>query len=180
MARLTDMVKTKTEEFVNEMSMMKCEDCGHKFEGEDGDDCPECGHSETMMMEEDETTEKDALIEALKTLIEMVKEDALIEDELEILDDAIDFISEDFEDAEDFDEQLDEAQKLNKMSAKDKAKARKYRMKNKGKLKIQSKKRKMKLKKFGAKRKACAIKIAGKEGYACNSKGKIYRKKERK
>lgn len=138
-------------------------------------------NNDVEAVETDETTiETNPLAEALEVILEMVNEDALTDDEMDVLGEALDFISEDFDEIEDFEEELAEAQKLNKMSAKDKAKARKYRMKNKAKLKAQSKKRKMKLKKFSAARKKCAVKIAGKDGYGCNSKGKIYKKKERK
>jgi len=72
---------------------------------------------------------KDALIEALETLIEMVEEDALTEDEIEMLDDSIEFIAEDSDD-EDLEEELSEAT-LYKMSPKELMRARKYRLKNK-------------------------------------------------
>ena len=114
---------------------------------------------EVVTTEEVEYTTKDALIEALETLIEMVEEDILSEDEVEVLDEAVDFITEDF-DGEDVEEELTEK----KMSAKAKAKARKYRQKNR-----------MKLKKIAKLKKKCMVKIAGKEGMTCNSKGQVKR-----
>lgn len=138
----------------------------------------------------DESEEGACLVEALETLIEMANEGELVEEEVAALADAIEAISEnevteeelvEALDAldENWEEPLDEAT-LNKMSPKEKMKARKWRKKNKGTLKIQAKKRKMKLKKFSKARKKCLIKIAGKELMGCNSKGKTYRKKKRK
>lgn len=107
---------------------------------------------------ETEMTTKEALIEALTTLIEMVEEDALTSDEIEVLDEAIDFVSVDFDDME---EDLMEK----KMSAKAKMAARKYRQKNK-----------MKLAKISKIKKKCMAKIAGKEDkMTCNSKGQVKR-----
>lgn len=101
---------------------------------------------------------KEALIEALETLIEMVTEDVLTVDELEVLDEAIDFVSTDFGDSE---EDLMEK----RMSSKDKMAARKYRLKNKTKL--------LKIAKL---KKRCKAKIAGKEDkLSCNSKGLVKR-----
>lgn len=101
---------------------------------------------------------KEALIEALETLIEMVTEDVLTVDELEVLDEAIDFVSTDFGDSE---EDLMEK----RMSAKDKMDAKKYRLKNKTKL--------LKIAKL---KKRCKSKIDGKEDkFSCNSKGLVRR-----
>lgn len=99
---------------------------------------------------EDTTVDlKESLVEALETLIAMVKDDALTADELTVIDEAVEFIANS-------EEELSEK----KMSAKALMNARKYRLKNKGKLAMI------------AKRKArCAVKIAGKEGFACNSMG---------
>lgn len=108
-------------------------------------------------LEMDAVDAKDALIEALETLIEMVEDDSLNEDEIEILDGAVDFISEDFEDVEDFEEELTE-KTLNKMSPAAKMKAKKYRMKNKAKLKAAAKKRKLKDKKLKKKKAKCEAK----------------------
>jgi len=149
MARLNDMVDYESE-LMEEMSMIKCTKCGHEFEGEEGDRCPECGCSKTVMMEDIDSNEE--LVEALHTLIEMIEENALNEDELEVLDSTIDFLSEDFDMDE---EDLTEAKKLKKMSAKAKMAARKYRMKNKAKLKMAAKKRKLKDKKLKKKKEAC-------------------------
>lgn len=103
---------------------------------------------------------KEALIEALETLIEMVKEEVLTADETEVLDEAVDFISEDFDEIE-YEEELTEK----RMSAKAKMAARRYRKKNRAKLK-----RIAKLKK------RCMSKIAGKtDKMTCNSKGQIKR-----
>ena len=157
MARLTDMIDTDT---LIEESEMKCEKCGNEFEGETGD-----------------MDAKEALIEALETLIQMVEDDSLNEDELETLDETIEFISEDF--GEDFEETLSEAT-LKKMSAKKLMAARKYRKKNKAKLARASKKRANKNKKYKKAIEKCKEKIKGKANKGCNSKGKIYRKKTRK
>ena len=101
---------------------------------------------------------KEALIEALETLIEMVTEDVLTVDELEVLDEAIDFVSTDFGDSE---EDLMEK----RMSSKEKMAAKKYRLKNKTKL--------LKIAKL---KKRCKRKIAGKEDkLSCNSKGLVKR-----
>lgn len=101
---------------------------------------------------------KEALIEALETLIEMVTEDVLTVDELEVLDEAIDFVSTDFGDSE---EDLMEK----RMSSKEKMAAKKYRLKNKTKL--------LKIAKL---KKRCKSKIAGKEDkFSCNSKGLVRR-----
>lgn len=92
---------------------------------------------------------KESLVYALETLIEMVKDNALTTDEVKVLDEAVEFIANS-------EEELSEK----KMSAKALMHARQYRLKNKGKLAMI------------AKRKArCAAKIAGKEGFACNSMG---------
>lgn len=112
------------------------------------------------MMENDMSvmSTKEALIEALETLIEMVTEDVLTVDELEVLDEAIDFVSTDFGDSE---EDLMEK----RMSSKEKMAARKYRLKNKTKL--------LKIAKL---KKRCKSKIAGKEDkLSCNSKGLVKR-----
>lgn len=102
------------------------------------------------LIKETPTTDlKESLVYALETLIEMVKDNALTTDELNVLDEAVEFIANS-------EEELTEK----KMSAKALMQARKYRLKNKGKLAMI------------AKRKArCAVKIAGKEGFACNSMG---------
>lgn len=101
---------------------------------------------------------KEALIEALETLIEMVTEDVLTVDELEVLDEAIDFVSTDFGDSE---EDLMEK----RMSSKEKMAAKKYRLKNKTKL--------LKIAKL---KKRCMSKITGKEDkLSCNSKGLVKR-----
>jgi hypothetical protein len=119
----------------------------------------------TDMIEKDELTEgaevdaREALIEALETLIEMVEDNALNLDEIEVLDEAISFIAEDFEDS--VEEELTEK----KMSPAAKMKAKKYRMKNKGKLKMIAKKKKR-----------CMVKIAGKtDKMACGSDGRVHR-----
>jgi len=111
---------------------------------------------ESELMEEVNTDggeNNEELVEALYTLIEMIEENALNEDELEVLDSTIDFLSEDFD--MDEEEDLTEAKKLKKMSAKAKMAARKYRMKNKAKLKMAAKKRKLKDKKLKKKKEAC-------------------------
>jgi len=134
-----------------------------------------------------------SLIEDLETLIDMLRNGELSEVEIATLLDAVESISaaggyEDYADYEDEDgdyddysyaESLSEAT-LNKMTPKELMAARKYRQKNKGKLVRQAKKRKMLLQKFSDKRKACAIKIAGKENLGCNDKGIPYRVKTRK
>jgi len=103
----------------------------------------------------------DSLVEALETLIEMVEEGALTADEIEVLDEAVDFISEDFDGEEDMEEELSEK----KMSSAAKMKARKYRKKNRTKLKMIAKKKKR-----------CLVKIAGKtDKLACDSKGRPHR-----
>lgn len=103
---------------------------------------------------------KENLIEALETLIEMAEEDAIDLDEMEILDDAIDFI------AEGLDDEIDEEELTEKrMSAKAKMAARRYRLKNRAKLKMIAKKKKR-----------CMAKIAGKtDKLTCNSKGQVKR-----
>ena len=105
-------------------------------------------------------TMKETLIEALETLIEMVEEGALTADELEVLDEAVEFITEDF-DGEVVEEELTEK----RMSAAAKMKARKYRKKNRAKLTMIAKKKKR-----------CLVKIAGKtDKLSCNSKGQAKR-----
>ena len=125
------------------------------------------------------TTPKNPLVESINILIEMIRDDALVTEEHELLETALDYIVESC-DSDEFDEHLSEAQKLNKMSAKEKQESKKNRLKNRAKIKIQYKKRKLQLKKFAAKRKSCQEKIKGKAGLGCNSKGKIYRVKERR
>lgn len=116
-------------------------------------------NKETVVETTSEYTTKDALIEALETLIEMVEEDVLSENELSVLDDTIEFITEDF-DGEDVEEELTEK----KMSPKAEMAARKYRQKNR-----------IKLKKIAGLKKKCMVKIAGKENMTCNSKGQVKR-----
>ncbi len=102
-------------------------------------------------------TTKETLIEALETLIEMVQEDVLDDDEVEVLDKVINFIAEDL----DGEEALNEK----RMSSAAKMQAKKYRLKNKAKLNIIAKKKKK-----------CSVKIIGKEDkLACNSKGQVKR-----
>ena len=117
-----------------------------------------------------ETTEvvKETLVEALETLIEMVKEDELTEDELQMLEDTVEFITKNSDDVEEDSEEEDsEEEELTekRMSAKAKMYARKYRLKNRAKLKMIAKKKKK-----------CLVKIAGKtDKLTCNSKGQIKR-----
>ena len=160
MARLTDLAKNGGE--------TECPECGHLCNINVNEECPECGHLSNDVINED------PLIESLQTLIEMVEDNLLLDSEVRHIEDTIAFISEDDNAL------LDEALKLKKMSIKDKMRAKKYRMKNKAKLKIQAKKRSMINKKFSKKRKACAIKIAGKSGWGCSITGKPYKVKERK
>jgi len=133
--------------------------------------------SDMLKSNTEEEIENDSLIEALKTIIEMAENDELTEDEYNIIADSVVFISENENENED--EDLDEAT-LRKMKPMELKKARKYRKANKGRLIKAAKKRKLKLKPFIMARKKCAIKIAGKEGIGCNSKGKPYKKKIRK
>lgn len=108
----------------------------------------------------------ESLIEALETLIEMVEQDVLTSDEIEILDEAVDFISEDFNGEDEIEEELTEK----RMSAKAKMAARRYRKKNRARLKIIAKKKKR-----------CMTKIAGKtDKLTCNSKGRIKRKNKKR
>ncbi len=96
------------------------------------------------------------LVEALEVLIEMIKENALTENEIEVLDETIDLITESV-DVEELTEK--------KMSAKAKMAARQYRLKNKARLAVIAKKKK-----------ACMAKIAGKtDKLACGSDGRPHR-----
>ncbi len=155
MARLSDIIKLDEElelELEEELSLEESEEESEELESD---------------LHEEHEEDKQVLIEALETLIEMIEDDSLNIDEIEVLDEAIYFIAEDsVDDAEDFEEELTEAIKLKKMSAKAKQKAKKYRMKNKGKIKIAAKKRKMKDRKL-AKKKA-----------ACKKKGFVYSKRK--
>lgn len=116
--------------------------------------------TEVLETEELEVSLKESLVEALETLIDMVEDGVLSEDEIEVLDEAVEFITEDF-DSEDAEEELNEK----RMSAKAKMAARKYRKKNRAKLAMIAKKKKR-----------CLVKIAGKtDKLSCNSKGQIKR-----
>jgi len=114
------------------------------------------------------------LIEMLETLIEMVSDNELAIEDIDALTEVIDFII-----ADENEYQLDEVM-LNKMSPEEKKEAAMYRRKNKARLAKAASKRKMKLKAFAPRRKKCLVKIAGKEGWDCNSQGKPYKKKTRK
>ena len=103
----------------------------------------------TVEVTTEETTNH--LAEALQVLIDMINENALTADEIEVLEDAITFVTE-------TEEELTEK----KMTQQAKMAARKYRLKNKGKLALIAKKKK-----------ACMAKIAGKtDKLACGSDGR--------
>lgn len=109
------------------------------------------GKEESMVSEVEHTN---PLAEALQVLIDMINENALTADEIEVLDDAITFVTE-------AEEELTEK----KMSAQAKMAARKYRLKNRAKLALIAKKKK-----------ACMARIAGKtDTLACGSDGRPHR-----
>lgn len=104
-------------------------------------------------------TTNDTLVEALHILIEMVTEGALTDEELSNLDETITFITESVVNG---DEELNEK----RMSAKALLQSRKYRLKNKSKLAM-----------IARKKANCEakLKLDGKAGYSCNSKGMIHK-----
>ncbi len=107
----------------------------------------------------EESTVNDSLVEALTILIDMISEGALTDEETTNLDETIAFITESIVNGE---EDLNEK----RMSASALLKARKYRLKNKSKLAM-----------IARKKANCQakLKLDGKAGYSCNSKGQVHK-----
>jgi rhamnose utilization protein RhaD (predicted bifunctional aldolase and dehydrogenase) len=93
--------------------------------------------------------EKQTILEAIDVLINMTKENLLLKEDRDLLDETIEYIAEN-------DEELNERH----MTSAEKMRAKKWRLKNKARLK--------KIAKLKA---SCRKKIKEKEGWACDSKG---------